>query len=834
MLGGRPTSGRKIAAGTVAAATAVGLTLLTTSPGAADEKNPKEDSEAFGQLIDADLLSADAVDALSAYSSSPSSDAEDSTPLNAEVLQSLGVELPGIDLPLISNEGGDGLLELGEAGALNSYGHASASNAAKASAGAVGKDGALNLDDINNGDFGNAKVDLTSVLGQLNLDGVSDEIVDELSLELGAIGSTAESDGETTDSEYVVADGTLTVSSPAVDDLSGALTDAVDGVGGSLDDAIGDEGLVNELAGLGLDVDAGLASVKVGGEDTKVSVDTGDALNSVVENVVNKKLEDESGIVSIDLANGDIKIDLAKVVKGADGEDLNGLDPNTQALTADTTKKITDAVADALGTLSGRVNETLTDALNDVHLNIALPASITAAGIPAADGKVTVDATLGQLAGTDDSEPVVDTDLSVAGVPVGTVVNAITGPVVKAVLGVTKPIIGEVLDSTTEEVSGSVTDIVDPVLDGLDPVFGGLNQVVDLTINEQSPNPSGEQASAQSSLDSSRVDGDNGPGFTVNAVSLELLPESDAIDVNLASSSVRATADDAPGDDDADADDSAAADQDDSADSDASADPDADASADPDAAADPDASASDDADANVNVNAAASASASADADDDSNPAAQAASEAAADDDANDAASAEADANAEAAAESAAAEDASSNTSADAASDPNASSQKASNAAADADNSDSTNAEASAAADADPAAAASAASTADSSNEASVEAAANADDSAAADSTDEANASAASDDNADGAEASASADGDEADASSDENASAAANASADVEAGASADASDDSDGGDLPRTGAEGTLAMAGFAALLITGGAAAVYAARRHRNRSGR
>lgn len=825
MLGGRPTTGRKIAAGTVAAATAVGLTLLTTSPGVADEKNPKEDSEAFGQLIDADLLSEDAVDALSAYSSSPSNDAEDSTPLNLEVLQSLGLELPGIGLPLISNEGGDGLLDLGEAGALNSYGHASAADAAKASAGAVGKDGALNLDDINNGEYGNAKVDLTSLLRQLDLDGATDQIVDELSLELGAIGSTAESDGETTDSEYVVADGTLTVSSPAVGDLSGALTDAVDGVGGSLDDAIGDEGLVDELAGLGLDVDAGLATVKVGGEDTKVSVDTGDALNSVVENVVNKKLEDESGIVSIDLAKGDIKIDLAKVVKGADGEDLNGLDPNTQVLTADTTKKITDAVADALGALSGRFNETLTDALNDVHLNIALPASITAAGIPAADGKVTVDATLGQLAGTDDTEPVVDTDLSLAGVPVGTVVNAITGPVVKAVLGVTKPIIGGVLDSTTEDVSGAVTDLVDPVLDGLDPVLSGLNQVVDLTINEQSPNPSGKQASAQSSLESSRVDGENGPGFTVNAVSLELLPESDAIDVNLASSSVRATADDAPGDDDADADDSAASDQDDTTDADASADPDADA--------DPDASAADDADSNVNVNAAASASASADADDDSNPAAQAASEAAADDDANDSASAEADENAEAAAESAATEDASSNTSADATSDPNASSQKASNAAADADNSDSTNAESSAAADADPAAAASAASTADSSNEASVEAAANADDSAAADSTDEANASAASDDDADAAEASASADGDEADTSSDESASASASASADVEAGASADASDNSDGGNLPRTGADGTLAMAGIAALLIAGGAAAVYATRRHRNRSG-
>src|SRR5699024_555459 len=210
------------------------------------------------------------------------------------------------------------------------------------------------------------------------LDGVTDEIVDELSLELGAIASTANSDGTADDSEYAVADGILTVSSPAVGDLSGALDEVVDGAGGTLEDVIGEEGLVNDLAGVGVnDLNVlGLAELNVGGDDTTVSVEVRNALNSVVENVVNEALEDEAGIVSIDLANGDIKIDLAKIVKGGDASDLNGLDPNTQVLTSDTISKITDAVADALGALSGKVNETLTDALNDVHLVIELPASI--------------------------------------------------------------------------------------------------------------------------------------------------------------------------------------------------------------------------------------------------------------------------------------------------------------------------------------------------------------------------------------------------------------------------------------------------------------------------
>ena len=70
----------------------------------------------------------------------------------------------------------------------------------------MGADGALNVDDSNAGDFKNAKVDLTNVFGQAGIDGVTDGIIDELSLELGAIGSTSEAEGSTYTSEYVVSD----------------------------------------------------------------------------------------------------------------------------------------------------------------------------------------------------------------------------------------------------------------------------------------------------------------------------------------------------------------------------------------------------------------------------------------------------------------------------------------------------------------------------------------------------------------------------------------------------------------------------------------------------
>ena len=711
---------RKIAVGSAAAVTALGLTVMVTSPSAAAiEQDPNEDAEALGQLVQSDLLDDQLVDAAGAYSSFPSNPEEAKTPLNAEALSAIDLDLgDGVSLPVISQPGGEGLLKLGEAGALNSYGYAPSADSAKASAGAVGKDGALNVDDINNGEYGNAEVDLTQLLGQAGIDGVTDNIVDELSLSLGAVASTAEAKGsDEASSEYVVADGVMTVSSPAVGDLNESLTKVVDGAGGTLEDVIAKEGLADKLANAGIDLNAGVADLSLGGEGTTVDIEAQDALNSVVENVVNEKLEDKAGIASIDLKNGDIKIDLAKVVNGENGEDLNGLDPNTQVLTSETIGKITDAVAEALGTLSGKFNETLKDGLNDAHAKISLPAKGSLAGIPA-DGKIDIDATLGQLAGTGEGDPEITTDLKVAGVDLGSLINTITDPLLKGLLGVTQPLIGGIVNTTADQVTGGVTDAVDPILSGLDPVFEGLNKIVDLTINEQ--------PTKRDPAEDSNVKGTDADGFTVNAVSLELLPggvpsaggaqaapqAADALaDINLASSSVRATAaDEAPGDD-ANADDTASADADDSA--------------------------------------------SADADD----------SAAATADADDSASATADAD------------------------------DSASATADADDSAAANEEANATADADD----SAASNAD------VNASANADDSAAA--TDDANASA---DNNDEANASA-------------------NSADDANASNDADASAAADGGDLPRTGANGTLALGGLAALLVAGGGIAIYLTRRHR-----
>ena len=110
------------------------------------------------------------------------------------------------------------------------------------------------------------------------------------------------------------------------------------------------------------------------------------------------------------------------------------------------------------------MNETLTDALNDVHLKIELPAEIRL-GLPIAKGEIIIDATLGQLAGTDETDPKISTTLDLLGIiPLGELLNLITEPLLDAVLGITKPLISDILEATAEG-SRAVTGIVDPILD---------------------------------------------------------------------------------------------------------------------------------------------------------------------------------------------------------------------------------------------------------------------------------------------------------------------------------------------------------------------------------
>jgi len=507
----------------VGTAAVFGAALMSGGAAVAAET---DDSEALGQVLDSSLLTGELLDASEAQAGNPSAPGPDTTPLNLSLLDVADVDLgSGVSLPLVSAPGGGGLLELGNIGALNSYANADEITHALASAGVVGEDGAINLDPSNPGAYENSTIDVTNLLKQAGLDVVTDGIADEVALELGAVASTAEETAGTVTSDYVLTDAKLNLSSPLVGGLTTGVDGIVDDLGTTLDELVGSEGSVlGSLNNFGLDVNLALARVEIGTGTIGVNgLDT--ALEGVTENIINEPLVDPNGIVSIDLTSGTIAVDLAKATAGGS---LNGLDPNTQLLDSTTINNITQAVTDAVGTLTGKVQAALESVLDSVSLHIVLGAEISllAGVIPAVDGTVTVDVSLGYLNGTSDVAPVVDTDLSIVGVPVGTVLSGITTPLLEGVFEILQPLISTGLDPLFSGLSGTVTGITAPVISGLQPVFELLDDVVAVKINAQ---PTEEGGVGKLGAES----------FTVSAVSLTL-GQGALAQVDLASSTVRA------------------------------------------------------------------------------------------------------------------------------------------------------------------------------------------------------------------------------------------------------------------------------------------------------
>src|SRR5690606_14867667 len=236
--------------------------------------------------------------------------------LNVSLLGAVDVQLGEDPLPLISDPNGGGLLHLGEAGVPKSYAESSSVTSSTASAGAVEEDGSIALDPNNPGAYGPARVNLTDLLDQLEVSGLTDQIVDEVSLELGAVASRAEATGGQDpkfSSDYVLADGKLVISSPAVAGLSSGLGQTIDGVGATLNTAVGTEGVLGTVANnVAIDTNLGIVSVKAGGGTVGIDgLDT--ALEGAKTALLETTLVDENELVSIDLATGAITVDLKKL-----------------------------------------------------------------------------------------------------------------------------------------------------------------------------------------------------------------------------------------------------------------------------------------------------------------------------------------------------------------------------------------------------------------------------------------------------------------------------------------------------------------------------------------
>ena len=489
------------------------------------------ESLARAQLIEVDGLGLDVLDVTTTDAEYPADPGPTTSAIDVAALESLvGLEIPALQLPLVGDGSNGGLLDLGDAagaGLLNGYASATDHSLATAASGTVTDDGALNLSPVEDpSDTDLTRLDLTALLDDHRVSGLTDAVVDEVSLGLGALASTASWEaGGTPSSDYVLAGAELQISSPAVGQLVTGLTGAVSTLNDRLNSLLGPEGpLQVALDGLGEVLDLRIPLLLTLDVD-RLNVHARVELASLTDELLREPRTSEDGLITLDVSSGTIAVDLSRL---SDGGDLNEMPPSSELLTAENTTRIVTSVTDLLATLITGVEDAVTQAVTGTGILVTADAELSLLGIllpPTAEVSITIDTTVRDILDRDGARPGISIEGDLLGIPLVTLVGRLLEPVVETVL----PALLSPLTSVLEEVPGLVEEVVAPVVRGvsgtLSPVLAPLlSQLLQLTVNEQElTGPEGEET------------------FTARALTVELLPVlGDAsVTVGLASSSVR-------------------------------------------------------------------------------------------------------------------------------------------------------------------------------------------------------------------------------------------------------------------------------------------------------
>ncbi|QCR18300.1 cell wall-binding repeat-containing protein [Agrococcus sp. SGAir0287] len=497
-------------------------------------------------MLGSSLLAEGLLDAATAYtgtSEAVNPVANDLT-LDSDLLgASIGVT-SGLQLPLIDNGTNSGLLALGEAGALSSYA-ATTSATSVAASGVLGADGAIAVDeDQAPGTPPAAIVDLTQVLDQLGVAGLTDQIVEELQLEVGAFAARAETDGTTVADDYAIADLRLEIDSPTVAALSTSLTTAVGTTTSTLDTALAGLGgpggtLQQTFDALALSVDVSIVpgvpsilDVRANGGTVAVTLPSAQTLvrNALDDDLSTPDIEliGQNGLV-INLTQGTISVDLGALLDG----DLNDQGPNTPVLDADTIAGLTTDVTALLGGITGGLTTAIQTALGQAAVTVTIPIYVGALGAPVVTATLTTTTTLAALAAGSGLPTL--SNVAVAGLPIG--VGLITDRLTATLGTLVGPAIGglvqPLVSTSSTGISNAVTALgtaASGAVTALTPLFDALDDVATITINAQPTELPTPQASELGE-----------DGFTVHALQVVLLPTlagSPLANVTLGSASV--------------------------------------------------------------------------------------------------------------------------------------------------------------------------------------------------------------------------------------------------------------------------------------------------------
>lgn len=488
----------------------------------------------------------------------------------------ISLNLGQIDLPLV---GPGGLLEFvaddADLGVIHEFANAKTPNEAYGGVGLVSADGSTV--DLTNNDSGktHASVNLISLLGLNQLDVFTSTVIDTAALELGVTGSRAEhpdtliaDDAQCTDlstveyanldhpdlnsqyfllsedlkksdednrkfcSGYMLADAKVVVGAPLIDSITSEIDTLIQGLDGTINGLLATDGVLDDV----LDVVSGLLTgvLTVLGEivallgidlsstiDLDVSVEVPAA--DIMDSIVNQPLKDEAGLVSINLGDGTIEINLQQLHNG----DLSNLDPNTPLISSTQLNAIVDTITSLLtdpkevnsNGLMARIENALTGSedLNGVKtrglygtkvtIGLELPA-LQVLLLSLGAGSLEIESTLGALLNpnatpTNDRSTYENGDPSSTyyysgGGVIGALGSLVLVGLVKDVAGAVGGLLDTLLfDGPTSVVSGLIgelgdSDLVGQVVTGLSPVLNLVlqplaNAIVNRQFVESSP-----------------------------------------------------------------------------------------------------------------------------------------------------------------------------------------------------------------------------------------------------------------------------------------------------------------------------------------------------------
>ena len=530
------TAGRRAAA----MIATVGLVLIgaVTTPAAAVES---DSAEAEGRVVSGGgTVNLDGIASLApAYSADPSAPGIVTSPLQATVLSTLGIDLGG-GVQLFGPNGVIGV------GALEQYASTSEEDAYAAS-GAVTQDGSIAVGGT--GPQDNAFVDVTELLDTAALSAITTGLISELRVELGALSATAGSVGDDlATSDYQIADGTLVFTSPVVQNLTTNLNGALTTLTTTANGITGPTGILGQaLPGIATSVvgplttalrtvTAGLVTVSNVAVTAGLTVN----LNTALSAITAAPITSTDSAVTINFATGEVTVDLARLIANSQGGPydgtLNNLAPNTELLDPSLIQAGLDgAVATIFDQVPALLVSSANNTLRSSTMTVRLTANATVGTPPLAVPLVAVNVlatgTVASFLGTPGAPaPVLDTSQTTAlgVIPLGTLLTPITSTVVGTLL----PAIVTPLSNAITGVG--ITDaafrpLVVAAGTALQPITGVINQILSITANVQEAGsfttPAGYDEGA----------------FTQRAVSIDLLPllGTPLAEVNLASATVR-------------------------------------------------------------------------------------------------------------------------------------------------------------------------------------------------------------------------------------------------------------------------------------------------------